>query len=191
MDVERRYASNGKANTGVALGATGLGVAVLDLADKFLDGHQKQPTGGLEDVLLASALMGCHSHCSDDEYVNRYEAKKDAVIAKQDSENALLKAEINTNNKLSDIFERVSVRIRDLENQVNQNTCNQAVTNQQFSDNIAFVDSKFDSVYKAIADGDEKIKCYVDCHFVPGQLKMPLGSICPPAMPASEPIAKK
>ena len=166
MEFDHRYASRGKGNTGVALGATGLGVAVLD----WLCGGQR---GGY-----------C---CSEDEPVTRYEAEKDAKIAAKDSEIALLKSEQNTEVKIADVYERLDRQIRVLENKVNENTCGQAVTNQQVSDNIRFVDSKFDGVYKAIADGDARERCYVDCHFVPGVLNMPLGKICPKAAPLCPP----
>ena len=192
--MERDYASNAKANTGVSLGGTALGVALVDLVSKHL--FNQKPNIGMSDLMAAQLISqnsSCrqHSCCSDDEYVTRYEAKKDSDLAKKDSQIALLEAEINTNNKVSDVFERLSARIRVLENQVNENSCGQAVINQQFTDNLNFTNSQFKSVYKAIEDGDERVKCYVDCHFVPGKLVMPLGSICPPAMPACEPVAKK
>ena len=173
MEMEHRYASNAKGNTGVALGATGLGIAALDLM------------GGLGNV-----LGGCRTNngcCSDDEFVTRYDSRKDAVIAAKDSEIALLKSEQNTEIKIADVYERLDRQIRGLEKTVNENVCGQAVTNQKITDNIAFVDSKFDNVYQAIATGDEKVKCYVDCHFVPGKLIMPLDSICPKAAPACPP----
>lgn len=72
-----------------------------------------------------------------------------------------------------------------LEKQVWENTCSQAVTNQKLADNITFVDSKFDGVQKDIATSYRELKCYVDATFVPGVLKLPLDSICPPAQAAS------
>ena len=167
MEMEHRYASNAKGNTGVALGATGLGLAVLDN--------------------MCGGLFGRNNCCSDDEPVTRYEAEKDAKIAAKDSEIALLKSEQNTEVKIADVYERLDRQIRTLERTVNENVCGQAVTNQKISDNIQFVDSKFDGVYKAIADGDAKERCYVDCHFVKGELNMPLDKICPKAAPACPP----
>ena len=88
--MERDYASNAKANTGVSLGGTALGVALVDLVGKHLFSQNSNFRG--------------NSYCSDDEFVTRYESKKDSEIAKKDSQIALLEAEINTNNKVSDVF---------------------------------------------------------------------------------------
>ena len=163
MEMTEKYASKGIAGTALGLGIGGTALALLS-------------GNGLGGLFGGS--------CNEDHLVTRYEAAQSAEIAKKDSEIALLNAEINTNNKIADVFERVSGRIRTLENTVNQNVCNQAVTNQQITDNIKFVDSKFTDVYKTIREGDAQTRCYVDCHFVPGKLVMPLDSICPPAEPA-------
>ena len=175
MEMEHRYASNAKGNTGVALGATGLGLAGLNIL------------GGLGGLLGNCNYNNHNVCCSDDEYVTRYDAKKDATIAAKDSEIALLKSEQNTEVKIADVYERLDRQIRNLERTVNENVCGQAVTNQKISDNIQFVDSKFDNVYKAIADGDAKERCYVDCHFVRGELVMPLDKVCPKAAPLCPP----
>lgn len=147
--------------------------------------------------LLGGAVNNYHddcrfgrTYCSDDQYVTRYDAKQAAEIAAKDGEIALLKSNIYTDQKILAAVADVNDRIRRLEDNVNSNTCAQAVTNQQVADNINFVDSKFENVYKEIKAGDERVKCYVDCHFVPGKLIMPLSSICPPAMPACEPSKK-
>lgn len=183
VHANKDYASNAKANTGVALGATGLGVAALTAMGGL--GNLFSNNGGCRNTNWYNDTgCGC---CSDDHYYTRYDAKQAAVIAAKDSEIALLKSEQNTEIKIADVYERLDRQIRMLENTVNANTCNQAVTNQQITDNIKFVDSKFTNVYETIADGDRAVKCYVDCHFVPGKLIMPLDSICPPAEPACPP----
>lgn len=170
MEMERTYASKGVAGTALGTGIAGLSLGVLN------------SMGGL----LGGMNCGAHpnSYCSDDQFVTRYDARKDAEIAAKDGEIALLKSNIYTDQKILAAIDNVNQRIRALEENVNTNTCAQAVTNQKVADNIAFVDSKFENVYQAIAAGDERVKCYVDCHFVPGELSMPLSSICPPAMPA-------
>lgn len=132
---------------------------------------------------LFGGLFGGRGCCSDDQCVTRYEARKDAEIAAKDTEISLLKANIFTDQKITDVFDRLSARISGLENTVNQTVCAQAVTNQKLSDNITFVDSKFDGVYKDISCTAEKLRCYVDATFVPGKLVMPLDAICPEAMP--------
>ncbi len=154
---------------------------------------------GMGGLFGGLANNNCHDnycnygrgHCSDDQYVTRYDARQAAEIAAKDGEIALLKSNIYTDQKILAAVDDVNQRIRRLEDSVNTNTCAQAVTNQQVADNINFVNSKFEGVYKDIKAGDERVKNYVDCHFVPGKLVMPLGSICPPAMPACEPIAQK
>lgn len=50
-----------------------------------------------------------------------------------------------------------------------------AVERQSTVDNFAFLNNKIDEKAR-------EIKCYVDGHFVPGNLVMPLSSICPEAM---------
>lgn len=184
MEMEKNYASKGVAGTGLGLGIAGTTLGVLN---------------GMGGLFGNAANNVCHdnycnlgrTYCSDDQYVTRYDARQAAEIAAKDGEIALLKSNIYSDQKLADVVERFTKRINGLEKQVYENICTQAVTNQQISDNIKFVDSKFDNVYKDIANGDEKVKCYVDCHFVPGKLIMPLDSICPPAMPACEPIIAK
>ena len=162
------YASKGVANAGLTTGIIGTALGVLN-------------NGGLGHI-----LGGCsNTVCSDDHFVNRYEAHQSAEIAELKSQIALRDANAFTDQKFADVFERLSTRIGGLEKEVYANTCAQAVTNQKLSDNIAFVDSKFDGVYKDIATASRELRCYVDGTFVPGKLVMPLDAICPPAQPAS------
>lgn len=121
-------------------------------------------------------------NCGCDPYITRYEAQKDSEIAQKDTRIALLEANIYSDQKTIEVFTSLSNRIKDLENIVNSTVCSQAVTNQKLSDNITFVDSKFEGVYKDMACGYEKLKCYADATFVPGKLVMPLDSICPEPM---------
>lgn len=163
------YASKGVANAGLTTGIIGTALGVLN-------------NGGL----LGNILGGCaNTVCSDDHFVNRYEAKQSNEIAELKSQIALRDANVFTDQKVADVFERLSTRISGLEKEVYANTCSQAVTNQKLSDNISFVDSKFEGVYKDIATANRELKCYVDGNFVPGKLVMPLDAICPPAQPAS------
>lgn len=177
MEMDRTYASKGVAGTGLGLGIAGTALGVLNGMGGLL--------GGCNNGLLGNwSRGGC---CSDDEFVTRYERAQSAQIASKDNEIALLKANIYSDQKLADVFERVTTRINSLEKQVFENAGAQAVTNQRFTDNIAFVDSKFDNVYKDIECTKKNILCYVDATFVPGKLVMPLDSICPAAQPATTP----
>ncbi len=188
MEMERSYASKGVAGTGLGLGIAGTTLGVLNGMGGLFGG-----LGNNRPVYVDPMCYGHynHGHCSDDQFVTRYDARQAAEIAAKDGEIALLKANIYSDQKLADVVERFTTRINGLEKQVYENICTQAVTNQKITDNIAFVDSKFEGVYKDIANGDERVKCYVDCHFVPGKLVMPLDSICPAAMPACLPDAAK
>lgn len=175
MEMEKSYASKGVAGTGLGLGIAGTALGVLNGMGGILGG--------------VNGVNGCG--CSDDRLVNRYELNLVRESDAKDSKIALLESNIYTDQKILAAVDNVNQRIRNLEDTVNQNVCAQAVTNQKVADNITFVDSKFDSVYTAIKSGDERVKCYVDCHFVPGKLVMPLDSICPAAMPACEPKPTK
>lgn len=176
MEMEKSYASKGVAGTGLGLGIAGTALGLLN--------------GGWGNGCSNGGLFG-NSGCSDDHCVNRYELHMAQELAAKDGQIALLESNIYTDRKILDAVDNVNQRIRRLEDSVNANTCAQAVTNQKVADNITFVDSKFDGVYRAITEGDERTRCYVDCHFVPGKLVMPLDSICPKAMPACEPKSSK
>lgn len=168
------YTPTSQGNLNTVLGAIGT-------ANAFMPGLFGGNCGG--GLFGGWNRNGC---CSDDQFVTRYEARKDAEIAAKDGEIALLKANIFTDQKITDVFDRLSTRIKGLEDTVNSTVCAQAVTNQKLSDNITFVDSKFDGVYREIACASDKLKCYVNATFVPGKLVMPLDQICPEAMPKNQ-----
>lgn len=178
MEMEKSYASKGVAGTALGTGIAGLSLGVLNSMGGIL--------GGMNG--------GCgvrNGECSDNQCVNRYELNLVRALDAKDNENSLLRSNIYTDQKILAAVDNANARIRSLEDTVNRTVCTQAVTNQKLTDNISFVDSKFDGVYTAIKAGDQATKCYVDSTFVPGKLVMPLDSICPAAMPACEPIPTK
>ncbi len=177
MEMERSYASKGVAGAGLGLGIAGTALGLLN--------------GGWNNGCSNRGGLFGNGGCSDDHCVNRYELNLVRQLDAKDGEISLLRANTYTDEKILAAVDNVNQRIRRLEDSVNANTCAQAVTNQKVADNITFVDSKFDGVYKDMRAGDADVKCYVDCHFVPGKLIMPLDSICPPAMPACENSPKK
>lgn len=92
--MEYQYASNGKGNLGVALGAIGSGLSILN--------------GGLGN--LGWGNNGYHNtDCG--RYVTKDELDYVQTIARKDSEIALLKSEQNTEVKIADVYERIMTRV--------------------------------------------------------------------------------
>jgi hypothetical protein len=118
MEFENRYATNGKGNLGVTLGAIGTGLGVL--------------SGGLNGL---TGLMGGNAacRCEGDHYVNRYEATQAARIAELETRNKLLESNIYTDQKIADVYERLNVKIAGIESQI----CQQSVINAQVTANLA------------------------------------------------------
>ena len=94
MEYENKYASNGKGNLGVTLGAIGTGLGVL--------------SGGLGGILgngcggtVWNNNGGC---CSDDHCVNRYEAAQSARIAELETEVKLRDSNIYTDQKILEVY---------------------------------------------------------------------------------------
>lgn len=115
MEYDNKYASNGKGNLGVTLGAIGTGLGVL--------------SGGLNGILgngCGGATWnnggGC---CSDNNLVNRYEAAQSARIAELETEVKLRDSNIYTDNKILALYQYVDGKIQNVESQI----CQQNVYN--------------------------------------------------------------
>lgn len=106
--MEMNYASNGKGNLGVTLGAVGTGLGLLNGNGNLLGG-----------------LFGNGCGCSDDHNVNRYEAAQQARIAELETEVKLRDANIYTDSKLNDLRNYVDGKFA----VVNDKLCAQAVHN--------------------------------------------------------------
>lgn len=115
MEYENKYASNGKGNLGVTLGAIGTGLGVLG--------------GNLGG--LFNGMGGCG--CSEDHYVNRYEAQQSARIAELETEVKLRDSNIYTDSKFLEMYKIVDSRIGGVEAQLAQ----QAVYNATNTANYA------------------------------------------------------
>ena len=110
------YASNAKGNVGVALGSVGTGLGVLGSGI----------LGGLFNPRMYG-MNGCG--CNEDHFVNRYDLQKEQDIAKLETENSLLRANIYTDQKLADLYERLDSKIRANEAAINQQAVYNATNN--------------------------------------------------------------
>ena len=83
------FASTGKANAALTTGIIGTSL------------------GGL--LALGSNLLGGNMNncgCSENQFVNRYELERENKLVAKDSEISLLKSNIYTDQKISDVYER-------------------------------------------------------------------------------------
>lgn len=144
------FASRGVGTAGLTTGIIGsaLGVMNSGLFNLFNNGcgYNNYNNGGC---------------CSDDRLVTRYEQKQGQTIAEKDSEIALLKSEAFTEKKIANVFERLNVRLVDLEKDT-------AVNTQKINDNLGFLNHRIDDVYKEI-----------DCKTLPLRKKICIDDICP------------
>lgn len=108
------FASKGVAGSGLGLGIAGTALGLLN--------------GGLGNILGGANMCGC----SENNLVNRYELEMENKIVSKDSEIALLKSNIYTDQKIADVYERLSGRINCVESAVNT----QAVVNATMTSTI-------------------------------------------------------
>lgn len=116
MEYENKYASNGKGNLGVTLGAIGTGLGLL--------------AGNGLNLFNGNGNNNC---CSEDHYVNRYELGLQQELAAKDSKISLLESNIYVDSKIADVYERLNTKINGIEAQI----CQQAVVNAQITANIS------------------------------------------------------
>jgi hypothetical protein len=101
MEYENKYASKGVAGAGLGLGIAGTALGLLN-------GNGLGILGG----------NGNHCGCSEDHYVNRYELDMENKLVAKDSEIALLKSNIYTDQKIADVYERLNAKIGCVEGQI-------------------------------------------------------------------------
>lgn len=123
--MEMQYASNGKGNLGVTLGAIGTGLSVLN--------------GGLG--LLGMNPAG-YQMAENDRPVSRYEMNLLKESMAKDSEIALLKSEQNTEIKIADVYERLITRINADRNAQQEVNAAQAVYNATNSATVGVINSQ-------------------------------------------------
>lgn len=93
------FASKGVAGSGLGLGIAGTALGVLN--------------GGLGNILGTGYNNNCG--CSENMMVNRYELSQENKIAKLETEVALRDANIFTDQKIAEVYERLDGRIRGVE----------------------------------------------------------------------------
>jgi hypothetical protein len=112
------YASKGVAGSGLGLGIAGTALGVLN------------GMGGLGGLFNG---LGGNCGCSEDHFVNRYEAGQSARIAELETEVKLRDANTYTDKKTLEMYQYIDGRLRTVEGQI----CNQAVVNAQVAANLS------------------------------------------------------
>lgn len=143
------FASNGKANAGLATGIIGTTL------------------GGLLTLGNGTGLLGGigGNNMVDSRYVSKDDLNMAIALAQKDSEIALLKSEQNTEIKIADVYERVMTRVNaDRREQDAWNT-SQSVANAQMS--------------AAIAANATSIASLQNCCNQITMLKVPNSAVCP------------
>lgn len=92
------FASKGVAGSGLGLGIAGTALGLLN--------------GGLGNI-LGTGYNNCG--CSENMMINRYELNQESKIAKLETEVALRDANIFTDQKIADVYERLDAKIRNVE----------------------------------------------------------------------------
>lgn len=177
------YASNGKANAGLATGIIGTSLAGLLWAN-----------GG--NGLFGGGLFGNRNVNGNGCYAQSYDGK----IGQLESEIAFLKGENYADKVANEVYRSLDARIRDnmekvysfvidLDKRTALNAQGLAYENQITNNKIDCCCDKMNIQFayeNRIRDlADDNILCYVNANFVPGKLVMPLTSICPPAAAAT------
>lgn len=108
------FASKGVAGSGLGLGIAGTALGVLN--------------GGLGNLF---GSVGA-ANCSENNFINRYELELENKIVSKDSEIALLKSNIYTDQKIAEVYERLNTKIGGVEAAVNT----QAVVNATITSTI-------------------------------------------------------
>ena len=106
MEHENMYASNGKGNLGVTLGAIGTGLGILG--------------GGLGNLGIGGVAPAARPACSEEHFVNRYEASQSARIAELETEVKLRDSNIYTDSKILDLYKYVDGKFACVESQIAQ-----------------------------------------------------------------------
>lgn len=175
------FASNGKGNLGVTLGAIGTGLGLLDNGFGLFNNMNR-------------GQMNCQPGCSENTGVTRYELEQAETIGRLQSEKDALISDQKTDSKILELYkymeqqftkdrENVSSRFTATGQEIASLAANQAVINQRVTDNLNFVDAKIDRVYTDMDSRFSAVYKEIECKTLPLDKKIPLDSICPSVMP--------
>lgn len=156
MEFDNKYASNAKGNTAVTLGGVALGTSLLG------------------NGILGNLLGGNNNCCSEDHYVNRYEAGQSARIAELETEVKLRDSNIYTDSKILEVYKYFDGENKSIRNEL----CAQAVKNAQIEGTFAVLGeqqnamrNEFMCALKRERDerccGDNSIVTYANATFYP------------------------
>lgn len=131
MEVERskEYGSKGMTGTALGLGIGALGVELLRGGLGGILGGNAAPattqTAATQtcanDALIASLLAAVgNGKCESDHMVTRYDAGKDAEIARLETEIKLRDANTYTDGKMLEMYQYIDGRLRGVEGQIAQ-----------------------------------------------------------------------
>lgn len=118
MEYESRYSSRGVGNTGLGLGIAGTALGLLN--------------GGNLGGLLGVNNCG-YNVCSDDHFVNRYEAGQQARISELETEVKLRDSNIYTDQKILEVYKYFDGENKSIRNEL----AAQAVRNAQIEGTFA------------------------------------------------------
>ena len=112
------FASKGVAGSGLGLGIAGTELGLLN--------------GGLGNILGGNGMCGCNSGCSENHFINRYEAGQSSRIAELETEIKLRDANVYTLGEMGKLRDYVDRKFES----VNAQLCQQSVINAQVTANI-------------------------------------------------------
>lgn len=112
------FASKGVAGSGLGLGIAGTALGLLN--------------GGLGNILGGNGMCDCNSGCSENHFINRYEAGQSSRIAELETEIKLRDANVYTLGEMGKLRDYVDRKFES----VNAQLCQQSVINAQVTANI-------------------------------------------------------
>lgn len=177
------FASKGVAGAGLGLGIAGTALGVMNGGLGNVLGGVLTPRQVVAEPVMAAPCGGWNGWsgyggcCSEDRFVNRYEAAKDARIAELETQNKLLESNTYTDSKILQTYQYVDGQLKDIRDAL----CAQAVHNQRTEDSFALAARDLAAV-KANLEGqialeaerrccaDNSIVNYVNATFYPVQV---------------------